>query len=158
MMIPSWWSAALIALSLFYPLVALGEQPERIVSYSAEEDFADVRDNLELAIIDQGLVINNVMHIGEMLARTGADLGYKQLYLQADSLSFCSARLSYLMMQIDPRNIAVCPYTISVYVTVAEPEKVYVSYQIPDLSGDGDEFAAKITQLLDTIARAAIED
>ena len=98
------------------------------------------------------------MHIGDMLARTGKDLGHATVYLSAESLTFCSADLSYRMMAADPRNIAACPYVLVVYVTAAEPEKVYVAYRKPRLLGDAATVESDIAQLLDTIAREAVAE
>ena len=130
-----------------------------IVVYASTEDYETTRENLEFAITGQGYVVNSVMHIGDMLARTGQDLGYEKIYLQAESFEFCSAELSYRMMLIDPGNITVCPYTVSVYVTSAEPEQVYVAYQKPVLSGEESEhpITESITAMLDAIAREAAD-
>ena len=81
--------------------------------------FKDVRDAVEMAITDRGMIINNVSHVGEMLERTGKDLGEtKQIFVQAEVLEFCSAVISRKMMEPDPDNIVFCPYTISEYVAL----------------------------------------
>jgi uncharacterized protein (DUF302 family) len=98
--------------------------------------FADVRDAVEMAITGRGFVINNVSHVGEMLERTGKDLGGgKQVFLHAESLEFCSATVSRKMMEADPDNIVFCPYIISIYVLPQKPNEVRVAYRKTQLVG-----------------------
>ena len=100
--------------------------------YTVEGQFEDVRQDIEMAITDRGMVINNVSHIGNMLARTGQDLGAgKQIFKQADALEFCSATVSRRMMETDPHNIVFCPYIIAIYTLPAEKDKVYVAFRRP---------------------------
>ncbi len=67
------------------------------------------------AIVGRGLVIDYVSHVGEMLARTGADVGSDvELFAAADVFLFCSAVTSRNVMEADPMNIAYCPYGIFV--------------------------------------------
>ena len=80
--------------------------------------FEDAAFSLESAIIDKGLNIEYVSHVGEMLKRTGADVGSdKQIFEAADIFVFCSAVVSRAVMEADPLNIAHCPYSIFVMKT-----------------------------------------
>lgn len=80
--------------------------------------FDDAAFAVESAIVDQGLVIDYVSHVGEMLARTGADVGSdKMLFKEADIFVFCSAVVSREVMEADLMNIAHCPYGIVVAET-----------------------------------------
>lgn len=98
--------------------------------------FADVKDAVEMAITGRGFVINNVSHVGEMLARTGKDLGSgKQIFLNAEALEFCSATVSRNMMEADPDNIIFCPYIISIYVLPEKPNEVRVAFRKSQLVG-----------------------
>ncbi len=100
--------------------------------YIVEGEFEDVRQDIEMAITDRGMVINNVSHIGNMLARTGQDLGAgKQIFKKAEALEFCSATVSRRMMETDPHNIIFCPYIIAIYTLPAEQDKVYVAFRRP---------------------------
>jgi len=100
--------------------------------YTVEGQFEDVRQDIEMAITDRGMIINNVSHIGNMLARTGKDLGAgKDIFKQAEALEFCSATVSRRMMETDPHNIVFCPYIISIYTLPAEKDKVYVAFRRP---------------------------
>ncbi len=148
------------ALTLLFCLPALagggaeGDASEYRKTYVSSGTFAEVRDNLELAITGRGIVINNVSHIGNMLARTGKDVGSSvQVFGQAEALEFCSAVLSRKMMEADPHNIVFCPYIISVYTLPGEQDKVYLSYRRPHLVGSeaSRESLKEVEQLLDDI-------
>ncbi|NKB29562.1 MAG: DUF302 domain-containing protein [Rhodobacteraceae bacterium] len=106
-------AVAIIALS--FPLSALAEDA---VTTEFEGSFDDATFAVENAIIGQGLVIDYVSHVGDMLARTGADVGSaQQLFVDADIFLFCSAVVSREVMEADPMNIAHCPYGIFVTET-----------------------------------------
>ena len=68
-------------------------------TYAFDGSFDDATFAVESAIVGQGLVIDYVSHVGEMLNRTGADVG------------------SDTMMEADPMNITYCPYGIFVMET-----------------------------------------
>lgn len=102
-------TAALLAAA---PALAQDEGP---VTYAFDGSFEDAAFGVESAILDRGLVIDYVSHVGEMLARTGADVGSEvELFDQADVFLFCSAVVSRKVMEDDPMNIAHCPYGIFV--------------------------------------------
>lgn len=89
---------------------------EGIARQHFDRDFAETREVLLQAIENRGLVISYVSHIGDMLKRTGKDLGSERLiYDQAEIIEFCSARQSREMMEADPHNIVFCPFAIAVY-------------------------------------------
>lgn len=94
--------------------------------------FEDTREAVVMAIENRGLVINYVSHISDMLDRTGADIGAsRKIFGQAQIIEFCSARLSRQIMEIDPHNIVVCPFAISVYTLPGENGSTWVSYRRP---------------------------
>ncbi len=77
--------------------------------------FDDARFAVESAILDRGLVIEHVSHVGDMLNRTGADVGSEiQIFEAADIYIFCSAVVSRQVMEADPMNLVHCPYSIFV--------------------------------------------
>lgn len=132
-----------------------------VVSYSrAGAKFEDVRDDLKQAIESRGLVVDYQAQIGKMLERTGADVGSaKPIYVDAQSMQFCSAKLSRKTMEADPANVALCPYTLVVYATVAQPGRVVVAYRRPMQPGGGPASRAALAEveaLLDAIAREAV--
>ncbi len=88
---------------------------EGVTSYKTNDSFEDATFAVETAIVGQGLVVDYVSHVGEMLNRTGADVGSDvQLFEAADVFVFCSAVTSRSVMEADPTNIAYCPYGIFV--------------------------------------------
>lgn len=139
------------------PAAPAGES--HMVQYSKTGNFEEVREDLLLAIQGRGLVVDHTSHVHNMLERTGKDLGLtKKIYKDADAYSFCSATVSRTMMEADAHNIVFCPFTITVYATVTEPNKVYVAYRRPPLIGSEASKAAlkAVHDLLDGIAREAI--
>ena len=131
-----------------------------MVTYTSKESFENVKSAITDAITGQGLVINNTSHIGEMLARTGKDLGDgKRVFLNAESYEFCSATVSRKTMEADPHNIVFCPYIISVYVLPNEPKKTYVSFRKPEVVGSPASKAAlkDVEKLLRSIIKDALQ-
>lgn len=122
--------------------------------------FSEVRDALEMAITGRGFVINGVSHIGDMLERTGKDLGGgKQIFLKAEALEFCSATVSRQMMESDPDNIVFCPYIIAIYVVPAKPGEVRVAYRNTQLVGTpaSQKSLKAVNELLNSIIKEAVE-
>ena len=100
-------SAALLAVPAF-------AEPSAF-TYDFDGSFDDATFAVESAIVDKGLVIDYVSHVGEMLNRTGADVGSaKEVFKNADIFLFCSAAVSREVMEADPMNIIHCPYTVFV--------------------------------------------
>lgn len=96
-------------------LFATNVHAQEAVIIPFDGDFDDATFALESAIVDKGLVIDYVSHVGDMLNRTGVDVGSdKMLFLAADIFVFCSAVISREVMEADPMNIAHCPYGIFV--------------------------------------------
>lgn len=123
-----------------------------MVTYTTNDSYEDVVFGLENAILDQGLVIDSISHVGDMLERTKADVGSDMtLFVKADAYSFCSAALSRRVMEADRMNIRFCPYDIFVVQTPENPDQITIGYQtFPE--GPMQEVQA----LLDTIAKKAI--
>ncbi len=131
-----------------------------VVLQSVKGDFDDVRERVVMAIESRGLVLNYTAHIGNMLERTGKDIGRgRQIYGAAEVLEFCSAAVSRRTMEADPRNIVFCPYAIAVYTLPDDPAKVYVSYRRPLAVGSGHSMKAlrDVGKLLDDIVRDALK-
>lgn len=121
-----------------------------IVTYPFDGSFEDATFSVESAIVDRGLVIDYTSHVGEMLARTGADVGSDtKLFEAANVYLFCSAVLSRKVMEADPMNVGYCPYGVFV---ADDGDGVAIGYRtFPD--GPMQEVQA----LLDSIAREAAE-
>ena len=83
------------------------------VVHTFDGSFDDATFAVETAIVGRGLVIDHVSHVGDMLNRTGADVGSSvMIFENADVMTFCSAVVSRTVMEADPMNIAHCPYGI----------------------------------------------
>jgi len=118
--------------------------------------YADVRFELENAIINEGLKVDYVGNIADMLTRTGPDVGSNvPVYRNAEFFTFCSAKLSRAMMEADPANMAQCPYVIFVYQRAATVNEVTIGYRKVREEGRGKRALQSINRLLDKIAKAA---
>ncbi|MEL6957402.1 MAG: DUF302 domain-containing protein [Pseudomonadota bacterium] len=118
--------------------------------YSYDGSFDDATFVVESAIIGKGLVIDYVGHTGPMLSRTAADVGSDvELFANADVFLFCSATLSREVMEIDPMNVAYCPYGIFV---AERADDVLIGYRnFPE----GE--MQRIQALLDEIVKDAMD-
>lgn len=129
------------------------------VTYKVKASFDEVKDQVKSSITGKGIKINNVSHIGEMLIRTGKDLGYKKkVFDHAQAFEFCSATHSRFTMEADPHNIVFCPYIISVYEIAGEEGQIYVSYRRPTIVGDeaSKKSLRGVEKLIDDIVQDAL--
>ncbi len=87
------------AISLLAPPALAGDQA---TTYPYDGSFDDATFAVESAIVGRGLVIDLQSHVGEMLNRTGADVGSDvMIFDAADIFLFCSATLSREVMVAD---------------------------------------------------------
>lgn len=129
------------------------------VIFKAQGNYTDVRDFIRTGIESEGLVINNMGHIADMLERTGKDIGAtRQVYESGEQFEFCSSSLSRAMMEADPHAIALCPFIISVYKMPGD-KTVYVSYRKPAQTKNLKlrKVLAEIEKLQVKIIKGAIE-
>ncbi|MEX3313547.1 DUF302 domain-containing protein [Sulfitobacter sp. PS-8MA] len=132
-------------------LMASAAHAEDMVTYTTDQSFDDVTFGVENAILNLGLVPENVSHVGDMLERTAADVGSEvKVFEAADVFSFCSASLSRKVMEADPMNLGFCPYDIFV-MQLPDSAEVTVGYRaFPE--GPMQE----VQSLLDEIVKEAI--
>ncbi|WPL10359.1 hypothetical protein Thiosp_00071 [Thiorhodovibrio litoralis] len=156
----TWFPAWLLPVSLLALCampVAAAEGGSAAV-YESDSSFDDVMDGLRLAIEERGLFINNIMHMSEMLERTGADLGAdRPLFGQAHSVEFCSAVLSRRMIAEDPSRVVNCPFIIAVYTLPDEPDKTFVAHRrfgADEVSGS--EVMGEVAAMLKNISEQAV--
>ncbi len=125
--------------------------------YESESRFEDVMDALKLAIEERGMYINNVMHMDEMLERTGKDLGIAEtIYTHAQSIEFCSAVLSRKMTAENPARIVNCPFIVSVYTLPGQPGKTYVAHRtIPAAEQEASPVMHEVAEMLQGVAEGA---
>ncbi|WP_089883767.1 DUF302 domain-containing protein [Citreimonas salinaria] len=118
-------------------------------TYDFEGSFDDATFAVRNAIVQEGLVVDFVSHVGDMLNRTREDVGGEKHFDAADIFIFCSAVVTREVLAEDPMNVAQCPYGI--FVTEREGE-VKIGYRdYPDGAME------KVEQLLDKIVNDAIE-
>lgn len=133
---------------------------QEVRNYRKAAAFDDVKFDLTNAITDQGLAIDHVGQLGKMLERTGPDVGStKQIYKQAEFITFCSARYSRRMMEADPTNIGFCPFVIFIYEAPDKPGETVVGYRRPTPTGNEElrKALADIDALLDSIVKEAVK-
>ncbi|MEX0369884.1 MAG: DUF302 domain-containing protein [Tateyamaria sp.] len=138
-------------LAILLGLAGAAAHAEDPIVVPFDGSFDDATFAVESAIVDRGLVIDYVSHVGDMLNRTGADVGSDtKLFDAADIFIFCSAILSREVMETDPMNIAHCPYGIFVAEREGEVMVGYRDYP------DGE--MAKVEDLLQSIVAEAVEN
>jgi uncharacterized protein (DUF302 family) len=139
---------AILACLIAAPPARSDDSP--VVTHTFQGSFDDATFAVENAIINHGLVIDSVSHVGEMLARTKDDVGGgKDLFENADLYQFCSALISRKVMEADIRNIAYCPYRIFVF---SKDGVVTIGYP-----GMPEGPMKEVEALLDSIVREAAE-
>ncbi len=147
--------AAIFTILIFAGLAQAGTgRDDYMRMYVVDGSYEIVRDDLELAITGRGIKINTISHIGDMLARTGKDIGAgKQVFAHAEAFEFCSSTVSRGTMEADPHNIVFCPYVIAVYSLPQEKDKTYISFRRPTLVGSAASKAAlqKVEDLMKSI-------
>jgi uncharacterized protein (DUF302 family) len=110
--------------------------------------FEDAAFELEQAITAQGLVIDYVSHVGDMLNRTGQDVGSDvTIFDRADIYLFCSAVVSRQVMEADPANIVHCPYGIYVAERDGEVTLGYRDYPDGPMDAVEDLLGGIVTEL-----------
>jgi len=139
------------------PCLTLAAGPYAV--YESESDFETVMEGAKAAIQERGMYINNVMHMSEMLDRTGKDLGLGgKVYEHAESIEFCSAILSRKMTEEDPNRIVNCPFILSIFTLPGQTEKTFVVHRaIPEAEIAGSEVMAEVAEMLQGVAEGATE-
>jgi uncharacterized protein (DUF302 family) len=125
--------------------------------YESESDFDTVLDAAKNAIAERGLYINNVMHLGEMLERTGKDLGIGgPIYRRAESIEFCSATLSRKMTEENPNRLVNCPFILSIYTLPGQEGKTYIVHRnIPTEETANSAAMREVAEMLKGVAEGA---
>jgi len=106
-------AAALAGLAAAATTVATTAAAQDAITLPFDGSFEDATFAVENAIVGQGLVIDDTSHVGDMLPRTGQDVGSAEtIFDAADIFAFCSAVISRQVKEADPANIRHCPYGI----------------------------------------------
>ena len=153
------WFILMASISALLPLDGSAEQAP-VTTVTVAGQFEDVRDNIRQAIEGKGINIAHALPASDMLNRTGKDFGIeKNVFLQAETVEFCSARISHLLAQANHENILLCPFTISIYVLTDDPDNVRLSWRRPFTLDDTDSQAAaqEMVELVESIISEATE-
>lgn len=127
------------------------------VSRKVEGHFFDVLASVKDVIIGRGINIAHTLPASRMLNRTGPAYGrHDNVYMDAETVEFCSARISHMLAAANHRNILLCPFTISVYVLTAEPGYVYVSYRKPVAGAESKAAVQEVEKLMAGIVEEAL--
>ena len=101
------WIPALLL--LLQPYFVAAQQTD-VVKRTTRASYADVKERVVFALENRGLVVTYTAKVGEMLDRTGKDIGAGgRIYRNAEVLTFCSALISRETMTADASNIVHCP-------------------------------------------------
>ena len=132
-------------------LLAAPGAAQQIAATPFDGEVEDAAFAVENAIVNQGLVIDFVSNVGEMMDRTGADLGLgpSPVGESARVFLFCSATVSREVMEADPMNVANCPYGVFVAEIDGQP---MIGHRVYDADTMGP-----VNALLDRIVAAATE-
>ncbi|MGE0627487.1 MAG: DUF302 domain-containing protein [Hyphomicrobiaceae bacterium] len=135
------------------------DAPGGLMLKAKKARYDDVKFELNNAIVNRGLVVDFNGQIGNMLERTGPDVGStKRIYLKAEYFIFCSARLSRQMMEADARNLGLCPFVVFIYEPSDSPGTIYVGHrQLSPASHASGPVIAEINKLLDGIVADAVK-
>lgn len=116
------------AIAFSFPMTLAAQDRLSII---VKDSFEDMMIAVESSIIDQGLVIDSISNVGDMLNRTADDVGATEnIYLNASVFNFCSSILTREVIAIDPTNIAYCPYGIYVFTTEEKPNQTTIGVPI----------------------------
>ena len=137
------------------PACAADESP--FVSRKVQGNFFDILASVKDVIIGRGINIAHTLPASRMLNRTGPAFGRQQnVYIEAETIEFCSARISHMLAAANHRNILLCPFTISVYVLTADPAHVHVSYRKPVAEKNSEAAVKEVVKLLEAIVEEAL--
>ena len=130
--------------------------PDIPVQSVVSSDFQFVHEALIEAIESEGLVISAVIPFGQMLERTAHDLNKPASpFVKVETIQFCSARLAWMLIEEDVTQAALCPLSITLLTTLAEPGKIILTFRSLGQSTAGRIQADKLLQKL--VNRAKLE-
>ncbi|MGD2119499.1 MAG: DUF302 domain-containing protein [Chromatiales bacterium] len=122
-----------------------------------EGRFVEILSAVKQAIQGRGINIAHTLPASAMLSRTGPAYGINDhVYAHAESIEFCSAKISHKLAKANPENIILCPFTISVYVLSSDPEHVRLSYRVP-FTREDDASQEAITEMEELVSGIVAE-
>jgi len=143
-----------LSLTSMHAVVAESFVKTTLVEGQYEEVLSAVKD----VIKGRGINIAHTLPAGDMLGRTGISFNIqKSIYKSAETIEFCSAKISHQLAQADPENIVLCPFTISVYVLNSDPEHVRLTTRLPFVSSGSADAVENMRKLVDGIIQEAAD-
>ncbi len=128
------------------------------VTKTVEGEFSEIYAGLKDVIIGKGINIAHTLGASEMLNRTAPAFNIKKnVFINAETVEFCSANISHKLAAANPHNIILCPFTISVYVLTDDPKNVHLTYRIPVANKGSEKIVAEIVQLVKEIVAEATD-
>lgn len=141
-------TSAILAASALWLGTSFARAEDGVTTFTSDAPFAEVVADLEDAVVNRGYVVDYHGHIGDMLARTAADIpGSKPLYKAAEILQFCSATMSRKAMEADIANIAYCPYVLFAYEPADDTGKVTLGFRRLPAGAGRDEINALLEEI-----------
>ncbi|MCP5141341.1 MAG: hypothetical protein H6926_02885 [Chromatiales bacterium] len=130
-----------------------------VYSYSTSDlNFDEVKDNVKMAITGRGVNIANELHASEMLNRTGPDLGFAHpVFKRAETIEFCSAVISLRLVESNPDNVVMCPFTISIYQLNNDEGVIHAAFRVPVGFEESAEQYAEVADFISGIVKEAME-
>ncbi len=149
---------AFLLLLISHATITLAEN-KYVKTTVVEGEYEEVLSTVKEVIKGKGINIAHTLPAGDMLGRTGPSFNIKtKVFLHAESIEFCSAKVSHKLALANPENIILCPFTISVYVLSSDPKQVRLSTRTPFIIDDASKTAvSEMQQLIDDIIKEASE-
>jgi len=122
------------AIALSFPITLAAQDRLSIV---VSDSYEGMMFAVESSINDQGLAIESISNVGNMLSRSTDDVSTTEnIYIDASVFNFCSSDLTREAVTIDPTNIVYCPYRIYVFTTQKKPDETTIGapiYMYPEM-------------------------
>jgi len=142
--------STVVTLLLSTSVLAAGDPS--VVIHQTVGSYKDVSNKVRENIEDQGLNVTHVLSADDMLPRTGSSFDNKNhIYKEAQTFEFCSTALAHKLAQQTPHNIALCPFTISVYTLFESPSLVNLSYRMPVAKPSSERVIEEAVDLIESI-------
>lgn len=152
------WSTGVIAAAMVLcaaaPVVSSeAEVRDGAVLYSSRDSFEDVSFAVETAIVDRGMALDSIIHLGKALERERSESGSGHaLFRDADVFGFCPASAARPAIKENVLNIRFCPYSIFIFTRAEDPGVTHVGF-----TDYPEEAMREVRGLLEAIVRDALE-
>ena len=124
--------------TLSLAMAASGQAAELLVRVSLPGDFAAAHEAVVESIETEGLVVREIIPFNGLLERTAPDLGKAgSPFIAAEIVQFCSSVLAWQLLEEDVGQLALCPMSIAIFVTKAEPGVVNLVSRLPGTATAG---------------------